>query len=93
VNFNGTSTVAIRASGNVSSITDQGTGQYRVNFATAMSNVNYAVTGATERPVTTGAGDFGIANDGRRTTYVEVRATSGAGTFEDADAVCVAIFL
>ena len=46
VNFNGTGTVAIRASGNVSSITDNGTGLYRVNFATEMADVNYtAVTG------------------------------------------------
>ena len=42
VNFNGTGTVAIRASGNVSSITDEGTGDYRVNFATAMPDANYA---------------------------------------------------
>ena len=41
VNFNGTGTVAIRASGNVSSITDNGTGDYTVNFATAISDVNY----------------------------------------------------
>jgi hypothetical protein len=45
VNFNGTGTVAIRASGNVSSITDNGTGNYTVNFTTAMPDVNYcAVT-------------------------------------------------
>lgn len=43
VNFNGTGTVAIRASGNVSSITDNGTGNFTVNFATAMTDVNYAV--------------------------------------------------
>jgi hypothetical protein len=42
VNFNGTGTVAIRASGNVSSITDNGTGNYTVNFATAMPDENYA---------------------------------------------------
>ena len=42
VNFNGTGTVAIRASGNVSSITDNSTGQYTVNFTTAMPDVNYA---------------------------------------------------
>jgi hypothetical protein len=44
VNFNGTGTVAIRASGNVSSITDNGTGNYTVNMTTAMPDVNYAVT-------------------------------------------------
>jgi hypothetical protein len=43
VNFNGTGTVAIRASFNVSSITDNGTGDYTVNFTTAMTDVNYAV--------------------------------------------------
>lgn len=42
VNFNGTGTVAIRASGNVSSITDNGTGDYTVNFTTAMPDTNYA---------------------------------------------------
>jgi hypothetical protein len=44
VNFNGTGTVAIRASGNVSSITDNGTGNYTVNFTTAMPDANYAVS-------------------------------------------------
>ena len=42
VNFNGTGTVAIRASYNVSSITDNGTGDYTVNFTTAMVDANYA---------------------------------------------------
>ena len=42
VNFNGTGTVAIRASGNVSSITDNGVGRYTVNFTTAMPDVNYS---------------------------------------------------
>lgn len=42
VNFNGTGTIAIRASGNVSSITDNGPGSYGVNFSTAMPDANYA---------------------------------------------------
>jgi hypothetical protein len=50
VNFNGTGTVAIRASGNVSSITDNGTGVYTVNFTTAMVDVNYSVTGQCTTP-------------------------------------------
>jgi hypothetical protein len=45
VNFNGTSTVAIRSSGNVTSITDNGTGDYTVNFTTAMPDANYSVVG------------------------------------------------
>lgn len=46
VNFDGTGTVAIRASGNVSSITDNGVGYYTVNFTTAMPDANYSVNGA-----------------------------------------------
>ena len=44
VNFNGTGTVAIRASFNVTSITDNGTGDYTVNFTNAMPDANYCVT-------------------------------------------------
>jgi len=45
VNFDGTSTVSIRASYNVSSITDNGTGDYTVNFTTAFADANYSVNG------------------------------------------------
>lgn len=45
VNFKGTGTVAIRSSGNVSSITDNGTGHYTVNLATDMQDVNYSAVG------------------------------------------------
>lgn len=44
VNFNGTGTVAIRASFNVSSITDNGTGDYTVNFTNALPDANYTAT-------------------------------------------------
>ena len=50
VNFNGTGTVAIRASLNVSSITDNGTGQYTVNFITAMPDDNYCVVSELSDP-------------------------------------------
>ena len=43
VNFNGTGTVAIRASFNVTSITDGGVGVYTINFTTAISDTNYCV--------------------------------------------------
>jgi hypothetical protein len=55
VNFNGTGTVAIRASFNVSSITDNGTGAYTVNFTTAMPDINYTTT-------TTVSQVYGISN-------------------------------
>ena len=54
VNFNGTGTVAIRASGNVSSITDNGVGDYTVNFTTAMADVNYTMNGNCQTVATDG---------------------------------------
>lgn len=42
VNFNGTGTVAIRDNSGVSSITDNGTGDYTVNFSPALASANYA---------------------------------------------------
>lgn len=58
VNFNGTGTVAIRAAGNVSSITDNGTGNYTVNFTTAMPDANYSVSGVTGYSDGGSAGSF-----------------------------------
>jgi hypothetical protein len=49
VNFNGTGTVAIRASGNVSSITDGGTGSYTVNLTTAMPDADYGINTTSSR--------------------------------------------
>jgi hypothetical protein len=46
VNFNGTGTVAIRASYNVSSITDNGTGDYTVNFTNAFADADYSIVGS-----------------------------------------------
>lgn len=56
VNFNGTGTPAIRASFNVSSLTDNGVGSYRINFTTAMVDANYVVSGSSSIPGT----DFGL---------------------------------
>jgi hypothetical protein len=54
VNFNGIGTVAIRESGNVSSITDNGAGDYTVNFTTALADANYAVVGSPASSDTSG---------------------------------------
>jgi len=54
VNFNGTGTVAIRDGGNVSGITDNGTGDYTINFTTAMTDANYAVVGTSATAANTG---------------------------------------
>lgn len=55
VNFNGTGTVAVRASKNVSSVVDGGTGTYTINFTTAMPNDTYSVFGTAGNTAATGA--------------------------------------
>jgi hypothetical protein len=94
VNFNGTGTVAIRSSGNVSSITDNGTGDYTVNFTTAMPDANYAVTTAQSRLNTTSSNIAIRVRDpaDQLTSSVRVQSQSSTGGFTDADAVYVAIF-
>ena len=56
VNFNGTGTVAIRGSGNVSSITDSGTGQYYVNFTNNMPDTNFSTQATTKYVSGSGVG-------------------------------------
>jgi hypothetical protein len=64
VNFDGTGTPAIREDGNVSSITDNGTGDYTVNFTTAMPDANYsAVLTVGNDSASTGAGLFSTKLD------------------------------
>lgn len=64
VNFNGTGTVAIRASGNVSSITDNGVGDYTINFTTGMPDANYSFSGfCTLQASTSAAGIVTFGND------------------------------
>jgi hypothetical protein len=92
VNFNGTGTVAIRASGNVSSITDNGTGQYTVNFTTAMPDTNYAVV------VTAGDTASGTClfqspfNTAPTASAAQVLVTNSVFTATDRPFVQVAIF-
>lgn len=56
VNFNGTGTVAIRDSFNVSSITDNGSGDYTANFQSAMDTATYSVVGSAASASTATAG-------------------------------------
>jgi len=93
VNFNGTGTVAIRGSGNVSSITDNSAGIYTVNFTTAMPDVNYSVTlGA--RPASSGTnGRSLIAGTTYSTSAVQIQFINAADTaYLDPDVYCVAVF-
>ena len=91
VNFNGTGTVAIRDSGNVSSITDNGgLGDYTVNFTTAMPDANYAVGGSAE-----GVQIYHMmqrANGGTTTTSVRIRTGEPGGAVADVAIANVIIF-
>ena len=82
VNFNGTGTVAIRASGNVSSITDNGTGDYTVNFTTAMPDANYAFSSLTGSTLV-GADGFGARVKADPTsTALQVLSTYGNTAYD-----------
>lgn len=92
VNFNGTGTVAIRASGNVASITDNGAGDYTVNFTTAMPDADYVVLVSSGDNTTAPFAFVADATAARTTTSVRVRTTSGAFVQTDSSRVNVAIF-
>jgi hypothetical protein len=92
VNFNGSGTVAIRASYNVSSITDNGVGLYKVNFTAAMPDTSYSNVGGAGHT----SGDYSryVGFNGVQTTSgVELRVaypvTDGV---TDSERICVAIF-
>lgn len=78
VNFNGIGTVTIKASGNVSSITDNGTGDYTVNFATAMSDVNYAASAFTCAYTTNFGGALAAYYPTGTSTYIPQTKTTSA---------------
>jgi hypothetical protein len=91
VNFNGTGTVAIRGSGNVSSITDGGTGDYTINFTTAMQDANYALvngsvlTGTSRIIGHAGQTFSALAASCRVTMYSTTNTTAGATQLADPD--------
>lgn len=88
VNFNGTGTVAIRASFNVSSITDNGTGDYTVNFTNAMADTSYAAFVNTSD--WTGGANYGTQTPA--TSSIRVLTRSGASTNFDYAHVYLSIF-
>ena len=94
VNFNGTGTVAIRASGNVSSITDNGTGDYTVNFTTAMPDANYCYELSGQR-IANASNYNAVVSSAYTLSTTALRVNTSndvSNTLEDFSAVCVAIF-
>jgi hypothetical protein len=98
VNFNGTGTVAIRASGNVSSITDRGTGQYTINFATALSDTNYAMFASGSVSSGFDISEVAVATSGTLTPEAPTTTSFKIFSYRDGVAeidppyVCIAVF-
>jgi hypothetical protein len=94
VNFNGTGTVSIRASGNVSSITDNGVGRYTINLTTAMPDANYAIAGSARAQHSGGFPNTVLSHDDNQTqttTSCLVQLREGSSVTDSAF-VYVAIF-
>ena len=94
VNFNGTGTLAIRESANVASITDNGTGNYTLNFTAAMPDANYSLTGVSTWDTSNTSGSlFGTSTDSLLTTSAQVYVYQTNSLFVSIDShtVCVSI--
>lgn len=99
VNFNGTGTVAIRASYNVSSITDNGTGDYTINFTNALADANYSIAGYsrnTGSSITTscisGTSTSSVTASACRFLNVDLNTSGAHNSGYDSDYINVAIF-
>jgi hypothetical protein len=91
VNFNGTGTPAIRASGNVSSITDNGTGEYTINFSTSMPDANYGISAINQGD--SNGGICPISNNANPATgSVRIQSRFQGGGLYDSAYVCVTVF-
>jgi hypothetical protein len=88
VNFNGTGAVAIRASGNVTSITDNGTGQYTMNFTTALPDANYCAAAASFVAGTA----IIVRTTSFATASLSLNTTNSAASDVDTSTVSIAIF-
>ena len=91
INFNGTGTVAIRDSFNVSSITDNGTGDYTLNFTNNMSNANYVLcmSGSTNNSFSRAGTQ---APTSMTTSTARVFTANSTGSSVDREYCAVAIF-
>jgi len=93
VNFNGTGTVAIRGSGNVSSITDNGTGDYDVNLTTAMSDTNGSIGACAAETAGSNTGGLRVISASfSSTTVIKVSAIFQNGGVADPQFVGVQVF-
>lgn len=92
VNFNGASTVSIRASGNVSTITDNGVGNYTVNFSTSLPDASY-VTNVTDGGVSIGnKGGAQVVSANQNVGNVQVSTYTSSTSSYDSTLVGVSVF-
>ena len=91
--FNGTGTPTITDSFNVTSITDNGTGDYTINFTVAMANTNYAVSGSSDNG-TSGAAMAPMIKNANppTTTALRLQYANGNGTAIDSEYNSVVVF-
>lgn len=99
VNFNGVGALTVRASANVSSVSDNGVGDYSVNFSTAMPDTNYSVQAAAGDPgaacitVTLNRNAAGLEVAPTTTSFRLLTAfDNGAGQITDSKYTCLSIF-
>ena len=94
VNFNGTGTVAIRNNYNVSTVTDNGTGDYTINFTNAFANANYAVTGSSggQGNTTNGAVYQFDQSTAKTTSACRVAIIATSGSLVDTPQIAIAFF-
>ena len=89
INFNGTGTPSIVGSFNISSISDQGTGSYRISYSTALANDNYcACMMPRGNSVTAGVYDQGDLT----TTHLDYQSRNGQGQMTDREILGFAVF-
>ena len=100
VNFNGTGTVAIRDDGNVSSITDNGTGDYTTNFSASLTSADYTISGMAQRSNAFELLALDIPANSRGYTPLQTGSvrlfghmTNQPGSFEDPFTVCMSVII
>ena len=97
VNFNGTGTVALRASGNVTSVSDGGTGVYTINFTNAMPDANFSWAGSANTASTNTQIRATVqqkSNQSNTTLTLPITTMDGTSstTSFDSPEICVSVF-
>jgi hypothetical protein len=92
VNFNGTGTVAIRGSFNVSSITDNGTGDYTVNFTASLPDGNYALVGTAQQSAASSPRVVSVQGSVQTTSACRIVCGVPGASFNDCEFVQLGIF-